>query len=150
MIMRLLLNILIPVVAGSLIGYLSASNSSEIYSGLTAPPLNPPSITFSIVWPILYGLMGLAHYFATKEESMPNIRAVYVIQLIFNYTWTFLFFSLALRGVAAVELLILIILIVVMMLRFKKTSEISFWLLTPYLLWVLFALYLNAGYWILN
>ncbi|AKG73117.1 TspO and MBR related proteins [Salinicoccus halodurans] len=150
MILKLLLNILIPVVLGSLIGYMSASNSGAIYDSLTAPPLNPPGITFSVVWPILYGLMGLAHYFVTKEEKMPNIRTIYVIQLLFNYAWTFLFFSLALRGIAAVEILILIVLIIVMMRRFKKISKISFWLLLPYLLWTLFALYLNAGYWLLN
>jgi tryptophan-rich sensory protein len=74
----------------------------------------------------------------------------FLIQLVLNFAWTFIFFSWHRVGTALVEIVILWLAIIVTVLFFSRISALSAWLLVPYLAWVTFATALNAGFWRLN
>ena len=119
---------------------------------LNKPPLAPPAWLFPIVWSILYTLMAVAAYlvFMTNDLDRGSALRVYLLQVIVNALWPLLFFRLEWRLFAFVWLLFLIFLVVVTMVRFYRISRTAFWLLVPYLAWLLFAGYLNLGFYLLN
>ena len=73
-----------------------------------------------------------------------------LLQLAVNFGWTILFFGLNLRGTALVCLAILWLLVLDMTLTLARVSTAAALLQVPYLLWLSFAAYLNAGIWLLN
>lgn len=73
-----------------------------------------------------------------------------MVQLAFNFFWSILFFNFQAFGAALVWLAVLWLLIVWMIAEFAKVDKTAAWLQVPYLLWVSFAAYLNAGVWRLN
>lgn len=121
------------------------------YNSLVKPFLAPPSIVFPIAWTILYILMGVS-YGILKNRKLTNLEIdlIYYIQLGVNSLWSIFFFLLKWRLFASIWIIILAILIIVMILKFYNKNKISGLLQIPYLLWVLFAAYLNIAIYILN
>lgn len=149
--------LLIAVLATLGVGFLSSFftiKAAQIYRNLIQPSFAPPSWIFGPVWTVLYILMGLAAYrmwmYGKEDQEVRNGLTLYLLQLLFNFLWSLLFFTLHLRGLAFAEILVLWLLIVLTMLRFKKVDLIAFYLLVPYILWVSFASVLNYSVWILN
>lgn len=144
-----LLYILTPLIGGSIVGLII--NKSIDYNYLVNPPLSPPSYLFPIVWSILYILIGISYYIYRKNNNDdPLTIRLYYIQLILNYLWSIIFFTLKLRTLAVIWIIILAITIIYLMIRFYKEERASFYLFIPYILWVLFATYLNIGIVVLN
>ncbi len=145
--------ILFTEAVGGLAGLLTR-NAVEIYnSTIVKPPLSPPALVFPIVWTILYALMGIgAARIWMRPEGPERTRSLrlFFLQLGFNFVWPFLFFSFQAFGLAFFWLAVLWILIVRMMLSFYDQDALAAWLQLPYLIWVLFAAYLNLGVWKLN
>ena len=123
------------------------SNSID-YSMLNKPFLSPPSIVFPIVWTILYILMGISYGILNSNDA--NINLIYYLQLFFNALWPIFFFTLKLRFFAFVWILILLILIVKMISKFYEKNKVAGLLQIPYLLWTIFATYLNLVVYLLN
>lgn len=147
----LLLNLLIPLAVGGLSAYLTM-DSMEVYQSLRQPPLSPPGWLFPVVWTILFLLMGTAAYLVWLRDSTGRNGALvlYALQLAFNFGWTLIFFNVQNYGLAFFWLLVLWVLILITTIRFFKENKAAGWLMIPYLLWVAFAGYLNAGVWLLN
>lgn len=144
-----LLYILTPIIGGSIVGLII--NKSIDYNYLVNPPLSPPSYLFPIVWSILYLLIGISYYIYRKNNNDdPLTIKLYYIQLILNYLWSIIFFTLKLRTLAVIWIIVLAITIIYLMIIFYKEERTSFYLFIPYILWVLFATYLNIGIVILN
>ena len=144
-----LLYILTPLIGGSIVGLII--NKSIDYNYLVNPPLSPPSYLFPIVWSILYILIGISYYIYRKNNNDDSLTIkLYYIQLILNYLWSIIFFTLKLRTLAVIWIIILAITIIYLMIRFYKEERASFYLFIPYILWVLFATYLNIGIVVLN
>lgn len=124
----------------------------DIYKYLDKPLLAPPSILFPIVWTILYILMGISAYiiYESNNKDKKDALIVYGIQLAVNFIWPIFFFLLNYRLLAFVIIILLLITIVLMILKFYKINKISACLQIPYLLWVIFASYLNYSLYILN
>lgn len=142
-------NIIITLISGTAIGLLSQGNDS--FNALTKPPLSPPAILFPIVWTVLYTLMGIS-YSMLEERGLTDdgTKLIYWLQLIFNLLWPIAFFNLGWRLFALVWIVLLDMLVALMLLRFYKAYKPAGLLQIPYLIWVLFATYLNAGFFILN
>lgn len=138
--------IFLPLILGSIIGLVISKYID--YPTLNKPPLSPPKILFPIMWSILYLLMGIAYYIYIKNSNKENIY--YYIQLFFNLIWSILFFMLKLRFISIIWILFLNLFIIITIKSFKEESKISAYMLIPYLLWTLFATYLNIGIYILN
>lgn len=133
---RLIISILIPLLLGSLVGYLTTTNS-------TVDSIIPAWI-FPVVWSILYILMGISSYIIyQKEEEVPRI---YVIQLIFNLLWSFVFFTFKLYTFAFVWIIILFFLVIKMILEFKDINKTAGYLQIPYAIWLVVAAILNLMY----
>ena len=142
-------SILIPVILGGIVGLLT-SNSID-YNSLIQPTFAPPSILFPIVWTILYTLMGVSHgILKSKSLNDSNTDTIYYLQLILNLAWSFIFFTFGLRLFAFVWIILLDILVIIMIYRFYNKDKLSGLLQIPYLLWLLFATYLNLSIYLLN
>lgn len=141
--------ILIPVIIGGIVGLLISSAID--YNTLEKPFLAPPSMLFPIVWTILYILMGVS-YGILKSNNLTNqeISLVYYTQLVFNSLWSIFFFLLKWRLFSIIWIIILDILVILMIVEFYKKNKVAGLLQIPYLLWVLFATYLNIAIYILN
>lgn len=125
-----------------------------LFQRLNQPPLSPPGWLFPVVWTILYLLMGVASYLVFTSGAAPaDIRkalGLYALQLLFNFIWPLLFFNLQLYWPAFFWLLALWLLISTTLLHFGRITPPAAYLLSPYLLWVTFAGYLNLGIAMLN
>ncbi len=121
------------------------------YSELTKSNFNPPDWIFAPVWTTLYLMMTLAIWFFwhSKNREMNTIY-IYFIHIVFNTTWSVVFFGFHNIFLAFVNLIILILLIVILILRFRRINKVSSYLMIPYLLWSSFALFLNYRLLVLN
>ena len=139
-----------------LVGGLSSvitQGEMEAFSALRQPPLSPPGWVFPVAWTILYLLMGIGMAIVWREsdgERRHRAVTIWVVQLAANFLWPLLFFLWQLRLLSLVWLAVLLILVANMTSEFEKTSVTAARMQIPYLLWLLFAAYLNLGVWILN
>ena len=121
------------------------------YNDLIKPTLSPPGIVFPIVWTIIYLLIGISYtLLKEKGEAPKETQQLYYTQLILNYLWTFIFFVFRLRLLSVLWIIILDVLVVIMTYQFYKQNKLSGILLIPYVLWLLFATYLNISIYFLN
>ena len=148
--------LLISIGIAELTGILSAvlsGNSWEFYERLVQPPLAPPGIVFPVVWTVLYALMGISAYLIEQSgDGAEKRRAqrLYTAQLFVNFLWSIVFFRFERIGLSVILLFLLIALVVLMIYRFYKIKPFAAYMNLPYLLWLLFAAYLNIGVFVLN
>lgn len=137
--------------AGGLSALSSMSGMKE-FAALDQPPLSPPGWLFPVVWCVLYVLMGIsaARVYLANDARSSSALTLWAVQLAVNALWSPIFFSLELRLVAFVWLLGLIALTVYMISKFRSIDRTSGSLQIPYLVWLLFAAYLNMGVYLLN
>ena len=139
-----IISIFFPLILGTIIGLLI---NTSVYSDYIKPHLAPPSILFPIVWSILYLLMGISYNLTSKSK---DIKLIYYLQLVLNYLWSFIFFTLDLKLFSIIWLTILIILVTIMISKFYKDNKLAAYLQIPYLIWLFFALYLNTSIYLIN
>lgn len=137
------------------VGALSAlltRRSMELYETVIQPPLSPPSWVFPVVWTILYILMGVAAWLVWRSDDPGREGALtfYAAQLLFNFFWPQIFFNARWFGIALVWILALWVLVFLTWRRFARIDRTAGRLMLPYVIWVTFAAYLNAGVWYLN
>ena len=132
-------------------GIVTISFKEPWYSQLIKSNYNPPDWVFAPVWTTLYLMMTIAIwlYWHSRNRDMNTIY-IYFIHIVFNTTWSIIFFGLHQILLALVILMILIILIIILILRFKYVNKVSSYLMIPYLLWCCYALFLNFNLYILN
>ena len=142
-------SILIPVIIGGIVGIL-ISNYID-YDSLIKPFLAPPSIVFPIMWTILYILMGIS-YGILKSKNLLNseIKWIYYLQLFVNAMWSIIFFIWKWRFFAFLWIILIDVLVIILIIKFYQKNKISGLLQIPYLLWTLFASYLNLSIYLLN
>lgn len=126
--------------------------SMGIYNELNRPPLSPPSILFPIVWTILYILIGISIYIIVKKnpKDVSEAKLIYYVALVTNALWTPIFFGFKEYFLAFLWIIMLIVFVSAMIIKFYKIDKTSAYLQIPYLIWLLFAAYLNFGIVVLN
>ena len=143
---------LIITFSASLIGGLATVTFKEPwYSLLNKPVFNPPDWVFSPEWTILYLLLTISIWMCwqSKKREM-NTAYIYFIHLAFNATWSIIFFAFRNMLLALLVLVVLIALIINLIIRYRRVTLMSSYLMIPYLLWCCFALILNTSLIILN
>jgi tryptophan-rich sensory protein len=123
------------------------------YAELVRPPLTPPSWIFSPVWTLLYLMIAASIVIWTRspDRFLPGRTwKLLTLHLLTNACWTLFFFRLQSPLLALVDIVVLDLTLLGLLCIFRRQSRTSFWLLVPYLFWVSFATYLNAGFWWLN
>ena len=145
--------IVLAQAVGGLSGWLTREGTKVYQSSVAQPPLSPPPLVFPIVWGILFALMGIGAarvYLAPPSGRRTRALAVFLLQLVFNFFWSIIFFNLQAFGFALLWLIALWGLILWMIFAFARVDQAAAVMQVPYLLWVTFAAYLNAGVWVLN
>ena len=133
---RLLTFILIPVVLGAIVGLLTSINS-----GISSII---PAWIFPVVWTILYVLMGISSYLIYESDG--EVTRIYVMQLIFNLLWSFVFFTFRWYFIAFIWIIILFVLVIKMIKEFRVTNRLAGNLQIPYAIWLVMAAILNFMY----
>jgi translocator protein len=150
----LALSILIAEGVGVLGSIFTLDSISSWYAGIIRPSFSPPNWIFGPVWTTLYLLMGISAYLVWQKgferKDVKRALWVYGIQLVLNFLWSMIFFSLHNIGGAFIEIILLWIFIALNIYMFYKISKSAAYLLVPYILWVSFAAVLNYSIWALN
>ena len=132
-------------------GFVTVSLKEPWYSQLIKSNYNPPDWIFAPVWTTLYLMMTLAIWFFWHSNKRDmNTVYIYFIHIVFNTTWSVVFFCFLQIFFALIILIFFITLIIILIIRFKRVNFVSYYLMIPYLLWCLYALFLNYKLMILN
>ena len=139
------------------VGLLSALLSGkgmEVYGQtVMQPALAPPMWVFGVVWPILYGLMGISAamiWLSPKSRLRSRGLNLFMAQLVVNFFWSLIFFNLQAFGLAFFWLMLLWALVAWMIWTFYQGKPLAAWLQIPYLIWLTFAGYLSLAVWMMN
>lgn len=135
-IIELLIYVFGPLLLGTIVGLLT-SGSTRNFNG----PV--PGWIFPVVWSILYILMGISSYLVRDNKRLIKI---YVLNLVVNYLWSFIFFTFNLRTLGFFWILALIVIVGIMIYEFYKENKTAAYLLIPYILWLIFASILNLSF----
>lgn len=150
----LLISIGINLAIGITAAYFTKPEIDVWYRGLNKPGFTPPDWLFAPVWTALYIMIGVSAYlFWQKRDESVNYykaRSMYVMQLIFNFFWSYVFFKMHNPLGGAVIIVVLIMLISSCIFYFSKFDKLAPKLLIPYLVWVCYAAALNIGILLLN
>ena len=123
------------------------------YKTLIKPPLTPPAWIFSPAWIFLYITIFLALFNYIVKKSVRNKSWGYILffsQLALNFCWSPVFFYIHNIGMALAIIVVMDVFVVLTFIEFFRVSKSAGFLLIPYLIWILFATYLNAGFFVLN
>ena len=142
-------SIAVPLIVGAIVGIIMSKFMD--YNVLVKTKLAPPSIVFPIVWTIIYILMGFS-YGILKSNNLTDtsIDFIYYVQLAVNALWSIIFFVFKWRLFAFIWIILLAILVIDMIIKFYNKNKIAGLLNIPYIFWIVFASYLNWGFYILN
>jgi tryptophan-rich sensory protein len=151
---RLAISVIICQLAGVLGSIPNAAAIPEWYNTLVRPSFAPPNWLFAPVWIFLYALMGLALFLIWKagwgNNLARNAIILFVVQLILNAAWSYIFFGFREPLLAFMEIVLLWVMILLTIRASFRISPVAGLLLIPYLLWVTFAAILNYAFWRLN
>jgi len=139
--------------SGFIVGMLMREGTKIYSESIVQPPLSPAPVVFPIAWTILYALMGIGIARVLMAEASGARTAAmgfFFAQLVFNLAWSFIFFGAQRFDLAFVWLVILFILALLMAVFFKRVDAVAMYMQIPYLIWLMFAGYLNLGVWVLN
>ena len=142
--------LIITFIASAIGGFTTASFKEPWYSEIALPTYNPPSWVFGPVWTVLYILMSIAIWRIWSKFFYENILKIYFIHLFFNGLWSIIFFGFHKPIIALIDLIIIVGLVIYLTLQYKKFDKISFYIMIPYMLWVMYAFVLNFSIVILN
>lgn len=157
--MNKITRIAIAIIVCLAVGYSSSEVTKSAietwYATLEKPVFNPPNWIFAPVWTLLFILMGIAaglvwDKIKEQNEEVKKALGFFLIQLILNAIWSYLFFGLNNPLLALIEIVLLWLMIYETYLKFVKINKIAGYLLIPYMAWVGFAAILNASIWWLN
>ena len=151
---KIIILTLICLAIGYVSGIVTQNGIETWYSTIKKPSFNPPNSVFAPVWTMLYIFIGISGGIIwDKIDTNPLVKKAllfFAIQLILNALWSFLFFGLKNPLIALIEIILLLLMIYETYMLFSKINKVAGYLFIPYLLWVSFAMFLNASIWWLN
>ncbi|MCH9643414.1 MAG: tryptophan-rich sensory protein [Gammaproteobacteria bacterium] len=135
----------------SLAGWVTQANIPHWYSHIQKPSFNPPAWVFGPVWTVLYIMIGISGGIIWHQrKTMKTAFIFYLIQLVLNFSWSFIFFGAHEMGWAAIDIALLIVFIALTITYTFRAEKSASILLMPYFAWVVFAFILNISLWYLN
>lgn len=138
------------IVLSLLVGYVSSllqrESMSTWYPLLNKSSLTPPGNVFALVWGALYILMGISAglVWGRRTSASWMLLIMFLLQLFLNLLWSFCFFYMQLPLLALVVLLALFLTVAAYVVGCYGQNRLAAFLNVPYMLWLLFATYLNA------
>ena len=152
---RIAIVVIICLAVGYLSGMVTRASITTWYPTLVKPSFNPPNWIFAPVWTSLYVMMGVAagliwNQITTQKSAVTKALQFFIIQLVLNALWSYLFFGLHNLMLATIEVVLLWLMIFETYSQFAKINKTASYLMLPYLAWVSFASVLTASIWWLN
>ena len=152
---RIAIVVIICLAVGYLSGMVTRASITAWYPTLVKPSFNPPNWIFAPVWTSLYVMMGIAagliwNQITTQKTAVTKALQFFIIQLVLNALWSYLFFGLHNLMLATIEVVLLWLMIFETYSQFAKINKTASYLMLPYLAWVSFASVLTASIWWLN
>lgn len=120
------------------------------YEGLDKPVWTPPNWVFPVVWTTLYVMIVISGWLVWREAGWGLAFVLWLLQLIPNFLWSFLFFGLRRMDLALIDTVILWCLVAGFIAAAWPISVWAAILFVPYLLWVTLAALLNLTVWRMN
>lgn len=148
MMFQLLLFVVGVVGLGWLIG--TTNPPGEWYAGLAKPGFVPPNWAFPLAWTILYTLIAVAGWRTFRRETRGKAMLAWAAQMVLNFAWSPVMFTMHQIGAALVILIALLVAIVTYIGLELSRDRLAAALFVPYAAWVAFAGVLNAAIWRLN
>lgn len=145
--------LLLFIVAVGLVAAIGAQfQPGDWYRTLAKPAWTPPDAVFAPVWSLLYLMMAVAGWLLWRRAppGRPLLLGLFALQLVLNAAWSWLFFGRHAIGAALADLTLLWLVLLALTLSAFPVERRAGGLLTPYLLWVSYALALNFAIWHLN
>ncbi len=151
MILPIFINLILCFLIAALSGWVTRKNVKTWYPTLIKPSFNPPAWVFGPVWSVLYVMIAIVGGILwTQKSQHPAAFIFYVIQLVLNFSWSFVFFGARQIGWALVNIVLLWLSVLVTMVLAFQVSLLAGYLIIPYLLWLSIATTINASVWKLN
>lgn len=151
--MKKFLSYAIPVVItfaiGMLGGYLQGDALIEWYPMLEKSPLTPPAIVFPIAWSILYLLIGISLGTMLVRGDLGLVK-LWLLQLLLNFLWSVCFFALRSPFLGLVVIMALDVTVFAYIVYAAERRVVTALLFVPYMMWLIFATYLNGWIYINN
>lgn len=152
--LRFVVSFAAPLAVGAIGGIATTRSVVEWYPALAKPWFTPPSWLFGPVWTALYLTMGVALFLVWRGGLTSRARrlavALFAVQLALNAAWSPVFFGARAPAAGLLVILLLDMAVAGTIVAFRRVSSTAAWLLSPYLVWVLFATTLNFEIWRLN
>ncbi len=146
--------LLLPLTVGLTSGLLTSEGVVIWYPTLVKPSFTPPDWLFAPVWTVLYLAMGVAAFGVWRLGiGVPGVNwalGVFLVQLLLNGLWSWLFFGLHSPGAALIDIALLWLFVGWTTYLFARLIPWTAILLLPYFAWVTFAAALNFEIWRLN
>lgn len=114
------------------------------YERLKKPWWRPPNWLFGPAWGMLFCFIAVAGWLVWREDGFGWAMALYAIQLVLNFAWSFFFFGMRRPDLALYDLILMWCFILACIIVFIPISTTAAWLFVPYLAWVTFAGGLNS------
>lgn len=153
-VLKFIISIIICQSAGIFGSLFTFDAISDWYVTLEKPTFAPRNWIFGPVWISLYFLMGVSLYMVWKDELKSKTGntffVIFGIQLILNALWSFLFFGLRSPLLGLLDIILLDIMVIVTIIYAKSLSKLAMILLIPYLVWIIFASFLNFAIFLHN
>lgn len=141
--------ILLAFAVGTLGSYIQGDALVEWYPYLVKSPATPPAIVFPIAWGILYILIGISAGTMLSKGDMSVLR-LWLLQLLLNFLWSVCFFALRSPFMGLLVILALDVTVFAYIVYTTGRRSAAAWLFVPYMLWLIFATYLNGYIYINN
>lgn len=147
---KLIIITLVTFLIGGFFSFFTMNNMDTFEE--LSKPIDVPGVVFPIVWSILYLLMSISYYIVSNSNSKykDEAKTAYIVQLIINSLWSLIFFGFEAYLLAFIWIIILLISVIIMIVNFYKVNKTAAYLQIPYVLWIIFAGYLNLGIYLLN
>ncbi len=147
-VLEFILTMVLSFVPGIVGVLFSPNGASDLwYNALNKSALTPDGWVFSVVWPLLYALLGVALFLVVRNAKTRQSKApaysLFLTQMVLNALWSYMFFGLHMMGAALIALVVLVIVSGYMMREFRSFNRWAGYLIWPYILWLIFAMYLN-------
>lgn len=152
--MKLVVSLALPLAIGGIAGLFTTSEINGWFQTIRKPWWQPPNWVFGPVWTLLYVLMGIAFYLVWKSHAPAKQKrmaiTLWLIQLVFNFFWSFIFFKKHQIDWALAEIVILWAFVLLTILSFSRIQPAAAWLMVPYISWVTFATLLTLTIYRMN
>ena len=150
---KLVLSLLLTLSVGAISGWITMDQVNNWYFTIQKPSFTPPNGVFGPVWTVLYVLIGYSFYRIWKKPLSEERNAaifLFLLQLMFNFLWTVLFFEFHQVGWAMICMVVLWLFILLTIFDFDDISKTAAWTMVPYICWVTFTGLLNFYIWKMN